>query len=64
MRFPIDFATLDSLRIHHPGWRLLRSEHAPLVASFLYRMFVVPNVRMISAADLAEALEDELFALR
>ena len=61
---PLDYATLATLRLHHPAWRLLRSEHAPLVASFLQRVFVVPNVRVIAAADLAEALEDELFALR
>ena len=59
-----DFATLDALRTHHPAWRLLRSDHAPLVASFLHRVFVVPNVRVMAAADLAEALEDELYALR
>ncbi|MDH3461726.1 MAG: DUF3375 domain-containing protein, partial [Burkholderiaceae bacterium] len=60
----LDFVTLDALRAHHPAWRLLRSDHAPLVASFLHRMFVKPNVRVMSAADLAEALEDELYALR
>ena len=60
----LDFATLDALRTHHPAWRLLRSDHAPLVASFLHRVFVAPNVRVMAAADLAEALEDELFALR
>jgi excisionase family DNA binding protein len=37
------------------GGRLLRSDHAPLVASFLHRVFVVPNVRVMAAADLAEA---------
>ena len=60
----LDYATLDGLRVHHPAWRLLRSEHAPLIASFLQRAFIKPNVRMLPAADLAEALEDELFALR
>lgn len=60
----LDFATLDALRSHHPAWRLLRSDHAPLVASFLQRVFVAPNVRVMAAADLAEALEDELYALR
>lgn len=60
----LDYATLDALRTHHPAWRLLRSDHAPLVASFLHRTFVAPNVRMMASADLAEALEDELFALR
>ena len=57
----LDFATLDTLRTHHPAWRLLRSDHAPLVASFLHRVFVAPNVRMMAAPDLAEALEDELY---
>ena len=61
---PLDFATLDALLSHHPAWRLLRSDHAPLVASFLHRVFVTPNVRGMPAADLAEALEDELYALR
>lgn len=60
----IDFISLEALRTHHPAWRLLRSDHAPLIASFLHRVFVVPNVRVMAAADLAEALEDELYALR
>ena len=60
----LDFITLDALRIHHPAWRLLRSDHAALVASFLHRVYVAPNVRVMAAADLAEALEDELYALR
>jgi hypothetical protein len=60
----LDYAILDALRTHHPAWQLLRSDHAPLVASFLHRVFVAPNVRGIAAANLAEALEDELYALR
>jgi flagellar motility protein MotE (MotC chaperone) len=60
----LDFATLNALRTHHPAWRLLRSDHAALLASFLHRVFVAPNVRVMAAADLAEALEDELYALR
>ena len=60
----MDHATLSALRDHHPAWRLLTSPHAPLVASFLQRVFVAPNVRVMSEADLTEALEDELFALR
>ncbi len=61
---PLDFTTLDTLRTHPPAWLLLRSYHAPLVAGFLHRVFVAPNVRVMAAADLAEALEDELYALR
>ncbi len=59
-----DFEYLESLRSHHPSWRLLRSDHAPLIASFLRRVFIDPNTRVIAAADLAESLEDELFGLR
>lgn len=60
----LDFAALTSLRSYHPAWRLLCSDHAPLIVSFLQRVFIVPNVRVMSAVDLAEALEDELYALR
>jgi hypothetical protein len=60
----LDYATLELLQQSHPAWRLLRSDHAPLVASFLNRVFITPNVRMMAQADLAEALEDELFGLR
>ena len=60
----MDFTTLDWLRQHHPAWRLLTSPHAPLVASFLHRVFIAPNERVIAQADLVEALEDEFFALR
>ncbi|MGK2905875.1 MAG: DUF3375 domain-containing protein [Desulfuromonadales bacterium] len=61
---PLDYTTLDLLRQNHPAWRLLCAKHAPLVASFLQRVFIAPNVRILSQADLVEALEDELFALR
>jgi len=60
---PLDHATLTTLRDRHPAWRLLVSPHAALVAGFLHRVFVVPNVRVMREADLAEMLEDELFAL-
>lgn len=60
----LDYSHLEQLRRTHPAWRLLRSDHAPLVAAFLNRVFVEPNVRVIRQADLAEALEDELFAVR
>jgi hypothetical protein len=61
---PFDIDTLDALRRQHPAWRLLAADSAPLVASFLHRVFVQPNQRSISQADLTEALEDTLYALR
>lgn len=39
----LDYTTLERLRREHPAWRLLCSEHAPLVASFLHRVFIAPN---------------------
>jgi len=60
----LDYATLELLRQNHPAWRLLCAHHAPLVASFLHRVFIVPNVRNVSQADMVESLDDELFALR
>jgi len=60
----LDFNTLDLLRQTHPAWRLLNSAHAPLVVSFLHKIFIQPNERLIAQADLAEKLEDDLFALR
>ena len=60
----LDFNTLELLRQNHPAWRLLNSPHAPLIASFLQRVFIAPNERVIAQADLVEALEDNLFALR
>ncbi|WP_028582795.1 DUF3375 domain-containing protein [Desulfogranum japonicum] len=60
----LEYTTLELLRQNHPAWRLLRAQHAPLVASFLHRVFIEPNIRSISQANLVEALEDELFMLR
>src|SRR5690554_1440706 len=60
----MDYETLDILRSRHPAWRLLCAQHAPLIASFLHRAYIEGNVRYITQADLTEALEDNLFALR
>ena len=60
----LDFDTLEALRRQHPAWRLLQADSAALVASFLHRVFMLPNQRVISQSDLAEALEDTLFTLR
>jgi cell division protein FtsB len=60
----VDHPTLDALRRQHPAWRLLAADSAPLIASFLHRAFVLPNVRVMDQSSLAEALEDSLFDLR
>lgn len=61
---PLDYATLARLRSHDPAWKLLCAEHAPLIVSFCGRVFIEPNVRVITQVALVEALEDELYALR
>ncbi|HYE70204.1 MAG TPA: DUF3375 domain-containing protein [Aquabacterium sp.] len=60
----LDLDTLDALRRQHPAWRLLAADSAPLVASFLHRVFVLPNRRAIPQAELATALDDTLYAVR
>ncbi|MGD9163036.1 MAG: DUF3375 family protein, partial [Desulfobacteraceae bacterium] len=58
-----DYITLKLLIQNHPSWRLLRAQHAPLICSFLHRMFIVPNKRNLSQSELTEALEDDLYIL-
>jgi len=60
----MDFQTLESMRATHPAWRLLRADLAPLIASFLDRVFLKPNARQMSESDLARHLDDDLFSLR
>jgi flagellar motility protein MotE (MotC chaperone) len=57
------FDEIAWLRVNSPAWRLLRADSAPLVLSFLYRVFVADNVRSIAATELASRLDDELYAL-
>lgn len=52
------------MRRNHPAWRLLIADHAPLIISFLYRIFIVPNIRGAAQTELTAKLEDELFQLR
>lgn len=57
------FDEIAWLRANSPAWRLLRADSAPLVLSFLSRVFVDENVRSIGATSLASRLDDELYAL-
>ncbi len=60
----MDFETLERLRQSHPAWRLLKADNAALVASFLQRTFLKPNVRSLPESELELKLEDYLFHLR
>ena len=60
----MDYSTLDHQSRRHPAWLLLRAQNAPFYAAFLHRVFVAPNARTVPEAQLVEALEDELYAVR
>ena len=60
----LEYPTLIQLRKTHPAWRLLMADHAPLIASFLDKVFIQPNMRVMSQANLVSKLEDLLFQLR
>ena len=60
----MDFEVLQTLRKHHPAWRLLAADHAPFVASFLFRAFTKENARTHAEGDLVALLDDHLFDLR
>lgn len=60
----MDYRTLDTLRRQHPAWRLLAADHAALIASFLYRAFLQPNVRVLPQPELVSQLDDYLYHLR
>ncbi|WP_040788551.1 DUF3375 domain-containing protein [Massilia niastensis] len=59
----MDYQQLITQRRAHPAWRLLAADHAPMIASFLHRSFITPNIRTISRQELASQLDDHLFHL-
>ena len=63
MEGDLEFDDIARLRAHSRAWRLLRADNAPLVLSFLHRVFVADNVRTIAATELASRLDDQLYAL-
>jgi hypothetical protein len=60
----MDYRMLEAQRQKHPAWRLLRADHAALIASFLHQVFIAPNVRTLPQADITSKLEDTLYRLR
>ena len=51
------------LKGNSPAWRLLSATSAPLVLSFLHKVFIEENARSVPAVELASRLDDELYAL-
>jgi hypothetical protein len=60
----MDFHYLQTLRRAHPAWRLLASDHAPMVAGFLHRCFIAGNERTLPEQELESRLDDYLYHLR
>jgi len=59
----MDYQQLAAQRRSHPAWRLLAADHAPMIASFLYRSFIAPNIRTFAREELISRLDDHLFHL-
>ncbi len=59
-----DYSHVRALYTLHPAWKLLRSDHAPLIITFLRRVFINRAVRALSETTLASLLEDELYQIR
>ena len=53
----MSFEFLELLRKKNPAWRLLASPQAPLVAAFLYKVFIAENRRLIAEQELISRLE-------
>lgn len=61
---PLDYFDLRNMRRHHPAWRLMSADSAPLIAGFLDLAFRDQNHRSIPEAELTTRLEDYLYTLR
>ncbi|QSB16696.1 DUF3375 family protein [Natronosporangium hydrolyticum] len=48
----LQYEEIAALRKHSPAWRLLCADNAPLVLSFLHRVFVEGNARSVTATEL------------
>jgi flagellar motility protein MotE (MotC chaperone) len=61
----MNYDEIAYLQARHASWALLRSTHAPLILSFLGRVFVDGDVGVsgLPAGELVDQLDDELYAL-
>lgn len=60
----LDFEFVRELHERHTAWRLLRLDHAPLLVSFLGRVYIEARRRVISVDEFITLLDDELYCLR
>ncbi len=59
----MDFHYLEQLKATHPTLRLLTADNAPLIISFLFRIFIEPNRRSVPGQELETLLADYLYQL-
>ncbi len=59
----MQYDDLKSQRKNNTAWRLLTSPHAPLIASFLYNIFIQANQRSLPFDIVTSKLDDMLFHL-
>ncbi len=59
----MQYDDLKSQRKNNTAWRLLTSPHAPLIASFLYQVFIQANQRSLPFDIVVSKLDDMLFHL-
>ena len=60
----MDYEYIDSLKRTHPALKLLAADNAPLIISFLFKVFIEPNTRSLGFSELQSRLADYIFALR
>ncbi|MCB2181617.1 MAG: DUF3375 domain-containing protein [Desulfobulbaceae bacterium] len=60
----MNYDYINTLKQNHPALKLLGADNAPLIISFLFKIFVEPNVRALPLADLESRLGDYIFKLR
>lgn len=59
----MEYEAVDALRERHAAWRLLRAGNSTLILSFLGDFFVEGNRGACAASEVADALDENLYAL-
>jgi len=60
----MDYEYVARLKQNHPALKLLAADNAPLIVSFLFKVFIEPNIRALPFSDLQSRLSDYIFRLR
>ena len=60
----MDYDYVDRLKKSHPALKLLAADNGPLIISFLFKVFIEPNVRALPISELQSRLADYIFNIR